>query len=147
MQMAQMLTRSGLVTTEQLQRAMLEYSRTGDPLGDILVSHESISEDVLVAALSEMHQMQRVGLADFEPDYESPAGCPSGWPAASRRSRSPRPRRPCCSPSPARSPEDAAEVEEALGQPFRQLLANRTDLDQLIQRVHSAHYSDVSTQS
>ena len=38
--------------------------------GDILVSHESISEDVLVAALSEMHQLQRVGLADFEPDYD-----------------------------------------------------------------------------
>merc|ERR1712000_31959 len=69
-QMAQMLTRSGLVTSEQLQRAMLEYSRTGDPLGDILVSHEAISEDVLVAVLSEMHQMQRVGLTDFEPDYD-----------------------------------------------------------------------------
>ena len=70
MQMAQMLTSSGLVTNEQLQTAMLEYARTGDPLGDILVAHEAISEDVLVAALSEMHQMQRVGLADFEPDLE-----------------------------------------------------------------------------
>ena len=43
MQMAQMLTRSGLITDEQLQRAMLEYSRTGDPLGDILVSHEALA--------------------------------------------------------------------------------------------------------
>ncbi|CAN5677772.1 glycosyltransferase [soil metagenome] len=147
MQMAQMLTRSGLVTSEQLQRAMLEYSRTGDPLGDILVSHESISEDVLVAALSEMHQMQRVGLADFEPDYE-----------ISRRLPEPLARRlqviPVAETDETRllavarplTADDVSEVEEALGQPCRQLLANRTDLDQLIQRVHSSFYSDVSTQ-
>jgi len=147
MQMAQMLTRSGLVTSEQLQRAMLEYSRTGDPLGDILVSHESISEDVLVAALSEMHQMQRVGLADFEPDYD-----------ISRRLPEPLARRLQAIPvaesddtlliAVARplSADDAADVEEAVGQPIRQLLANRADLDQLIQRVHSSFYADVSTQ-
>ncbi|MEN8671667.1 glycosyltransferase [Nocardioides sp.] len=147
MQMAQMLTRSGLVTSEQLQRAMLEYSRTGDPLGDILVSHESISEDVLVAALSEMHQMQRVGLADFEPDYD-----------ISRRLPEPLARRLQAIPvaesddtlliAVARplSADDATDVEEAVGQPIRQLLANRTDLDQLIQRVHSSFYADVSTQ-
>ena len=147
MQMAQMLTRSGLVTSEQLQRAMLEYSRTGDPLGDILVSHESISEDVLVAALSEMHQMQRVGLADFDPDYE-----------ISRRLPEPLARRLQVIPvaesddtlllAVARplSADDATQVEEALGQPFRQLLANRSDLDELIQRVHSSFYADVSTQ-
>ena len=146
-QMAQMLSRSGLVTPEQLQRAMLEYSRTGDPLGDILVAHESISEDVLVAALSEMHQLQRVGLADFEPDY-----------AISRRLPERLARTLQVVPvaesdgevflAVARplSTQDALEVEEALGQPFRQLLANRTDLDQLLQRVHSSHYSDVSTQ-
>jgi len=147
MQMAQMLTRSGLVTSEQLQRAMLEYSRTGDPLGDILVSHESISEDVLVAALSEMHQMQRVGLADFEPDYD-----------ISRRLPEPLARRLQAIPvaesddtlliAVARplSADDATDVEEAVGQPIRQLLANRSDLDQLIQRVHSSFYADVSTQ-
>jgi cellulose synthase/poly-beta-1,6-N-acetylglucosamine synthase-like glycosyltransferase len=147
MQMAQMLTRSGLVTSEQLQRAMLEYSRTGDPLGDILVSHESISEDVLVAALSEMHQMQRVGLADFEPDYD-----------ISRRLPEPLARRLQATPvaesddtlliAVARplSADDATDVEEAVGQPIRQLLANRADLDQLIQRVHSSFYADVSTQ-
>ena len=147
MQMAQMLTRSGLVTSEQLQRAMLEYSRTGDPLGDILVSHESISEDVLVAALSEMHQMQRVGLADFEPDYD-----------ISRRLPEPLARRLQAIPvaesddtlliAVARplSADDATDVEEAVGQPIRQLLANRADLDQLIQRVHSSFYADVSTQ-
>ena len=147
MQMAQMITRSGLVTSEQLQRAMLEYSRTGDPLGDILVSHESKSEDVLVAALSEMHQMQRVGLADFEPDYD-----------ISRRLPEPLARRLQAIPvaesddtlliAVARplSADDATDVEEAVGQPIRQLLANRTDLDQLIQRVHSSFYADVSTQ-
>ena len=145
-QMAQMLTRSGLVTSEQLQRAMLEYSRTGDPLGDILVSHEAISEDVLVAALSEMHQMQRVGLTDFEPDYDLARRLPEQM--ARRLQALPVAEagdtllvavaRPLSS-------DDAAAVEDAVGQPVRELLANRTDLDELIQRVHSAHYADVAT--
>ena len=43
--------------------------------------------------------------------------------------------------------EQSADVEEALGSPFRQLLANRTELDQLIQQVHSAHYAEVSTRA
>jgi cellulose synthase/poly-beta-1,6-N-acetylglucosamine synthase-like glycosyltransferase len=147
MQMAQMLTRSGLVTPEQLQRAMLEYARTGDPLGDILVSHESISEDVLVAALSEMHQLQRVGLADFEPDYEVSRRLPERLartlqtiPVAESEGEL------LLAVARPLTGEDAADVEDALGQPYRQLLANRSDLDQLIQRVHSAHYADVSTQ-
>ncbi|GAB3201077.1 glycosyltransferase [Nocardioides hungaricus] len=146
MQMAQMLTRSGLITDDQLQRAMLEYSRTGDPLGDILVSHEAISEDTLVAALSEMYQMQRVGLTDFTPDMEVARRLPE--PLAQAFQAIPvaatgelvllAVARPL-------DAEAAAEVEEALGAPFRQLLANRTELDQLIQQVHSRHYAEVST--
>jgi glycosyltransferase XagB len=146
MQMAQMLTRSGLITDDQLQRAMLEYSRTGDPLGDILVSHEAITEDVLVAALSEMYQMQRVGLSEFAPDMEVAR-------------RLPEPIAQAFQVVPVAATEDlvllavarpldaeqAGEVEEALGSPFRQLLANRTELDQLIQHVHSRHYAEVST--
>ena len=145
-QMAQMLTRSGLVTDDQLQRATLEYARTGDPLGDILVSHEAITEDVLVAALSEMHQMQRVGLSEFTPDLEIARRLPEPLAQALRA-------------IPVATTEDlvllavgrplgaeqAAAVEAALGSPFRQLLANRTELDQLIQRVHARHYAEVST--
>src|SRR4051794_9793841 len=146
MQMAQMLTRSGLITDDQLQRAMLEYSRTGDPLGDILVSHEAITEDVLVAALSEMYQMQRVGLSEFAPDMEVARRLPEPIAqafqvvpvAATEELVLLAVARPL-------DAEQAAEVEEALGSPFRQLLANRTELDQLIQHVHSRHYAEVST--
>lgn len=146
MQMAQMLTRSGLITDDQLQRAMLEYSRTGDPLGDILVSHEAISEDTLVAALSEMYQMQRVGLADFTPDMEIARRLPEplalGYQAVPVAATEELVLLAVARPLDA---EAAAEVEEALGAPFRQLLANRTELDQLIQHVHSRHYAEVST--
>lgn len=148
LQMAQLLSRTGLVTDAQLQRAMLEYSRTGDPLGDILVSHGAITEDVLVAALSETHQMERVSLADFAPDYE-----------VSRRLPEPLARRLQALPvaetdddvvllAVARplSVYDADAVERALGRPFRQLLAHRTELDQLLQRIHSNRYSDRATQ-
>lgn len=147
-QMARMLTTSGLITNDQLQAAMLEHSRTGDPLGDILVAHEAIPEDVLVAALSELYQMQRVGLSDFEPDVEVARRLPE--PLAQSLQAIPvaatadlvllAVARPLDS-------EQAAAVEEALGSPFRQLLANRTELDQLIQRVHSAHYAEISTVS
>lgn len=145
-QMAQMLVRAGLVTEEQLQQAMLEYSRTGDPLGDILVSHGAIPEDVLVAALAEIHQLQRVGLADFEPDLDVARALPE--PLAQDLQVVPVARtteefllavaRPL-------GREDLARVEGALGRPVRQLLANRTDLDQLIQRVHAHHYAEIAT--
>jgi len=147
-QMARMLTASGLVTNEQLQTAMIEYSRTGDPIGDILVAHGSIDEDVLVAALSEMYQMQRVGLSDFTPDLEVARRLPERL--AQRLQAIPvaateelvllAVARPL-------DPEQTIDVESALGSPFRQLLANRTELDQLIQHVHSAHYVEVSTVS
>ncbi|WP_148611262.1 glycosyltransferase [Nocardioides rubriscoriae] len=146
MQMTQMLTRSGLVTAAELQRAMLEYARTGDPLGDILVSHGSLSEDVLVAALSEMHQLQRVGLAGFEPDYEIARRLPErvartlqALPVAEHEGEV------LIAVARPLSPEDARTVDEALEQPWRQLLANRSDLDQLVQRIHSHHYTEVAT--
>ncbi|WP_323793758.1 glycosyltransferase [Nocardioides sp.] len=147
MQMAQMLTHSGLVTSDQLQRAMLEYSRTGDPLGDILVSHESISEDVLVAALSEMHQLRRVGLSGFEPDFELARRVPEE--VARRLQAVPVAEEEGLILLAVARPlgeKAVLALEELLGQPFEILLANRTDLDQLIQRVHSSYYSDVSTQ-
>ncbi len=146
MQIAQMLTRSGLVTNEQLQRAMLEYSRTGDPIGDILVSHEAISEDVLVAALSEVYQMQRVGLADFTPDAEVARRLPQSMaqrlqviPVADTEETT------LVAVARPLSGEDATDVEDALGNSFRQLLANRADLDELIQRTHQDHYAEQAT--
>ncbi|WP_370249221.1 glycosyltransferase [Nocardioides sp.] len=146
-QMTQLLTRSGLVDGEQLQRAMLEYARTGDPIGDILVSHGSITEDVLVAALSEIHQLQRVGLTDFEPELTVARRLPE--PLARTRQILPVAEtdgRVLLAVARPLDAEDTAAVEAALGAPFTPLLANRTDLDQLIQKVHSHHYAEVSTQ-
>jgi glycosyltransferase XagB len=147
-QVSQMLTRSGLVTTEQLQRATVEYSRTGDPIGDILVAHGAITEDVLVAALSELHQVQRVGLTDAEPDLavarllpEPLAQSLQALPVAEAGDDG----TVLLAVGRLLATADLERVEEALGRPVRQLLANRTDLDQLIQRVHSEHYADVST--
>ena len=145
-QMTRMLTESGLITDEQLHAAMLEYSRTGDPIGDILVANEAISEDVLVAALSELHQMQRVGLADFVPDLEVARRLPE--PLAQRLQAIPVAATDDLVLLAVARPleaEQAHDVEAALGSPFRQLLANRTELDQLIQRVHGEHYVEVST--
>ncbi|NPC98474.1 glycosyltransferase [Nocardioides sp. zg-DK7169] len=142
-----LLTAHRLVTDEELRIALLEHARTGDPLGDILVAHQTIAEDVLVAALGEIHQMERVGLADADPDPELAHRIPEPLARGLRVV-------PVAQTSAAvlvavarpLAPADLAEVEQALGAPARQLLANRTDLDQLLQRVHSAHYASVATQ-
>ena len=143
--LAAMLTSGGLVSDDELRVALLEHARTGDPLGDILVSHGAIAEDVLVAALSELHQLQRVGLRDFEPDFDVLRSLPEGL--AQSLQVLPVARvdgevllavaRPITG-------ESLDAVQEALGAPVRQLLANRTDLDQLIQRTHSHHYAEVA---
>ncbi|WP_121253448.1 glycosyltransferase [Nocardioides ferulae] len=146
LQLTQLLTSAGLVTDEQLQRAMLEHSRTGDPLGDILVANEAITEDVLVAALSEMYQLQRVSLVDYEPEPEVARRLPERL-AQTLQALPVAENDEVVLLAVARplTEEATADVEEALGRPFRQLLANRADLDQLIQRVHSSHYAEVST--
>ncbi len=146
MQMARMLTRSGLVSDEQLLAAMVEYARTGDPLDEILVAHGAISEDVRVAALSERYQLQRVGLTRFEPDYELARRLPE--PLARRLQAIPVAEAGETMLVAVTRPldgDDAAAVVQALGRPVRQLLANRIDVDQLIQRVHSERYADVAT--
>lgn len=146
LQISQMLSRSGLVDADQLQQAMLEYARTGDPLGDILVAQGAISEDILVAALSELHQVQRVGLADFEPDYDLARRLPERL-ARTLRALPVAETDETVLLAVAR-PLDAAasaEVEAALGGPFRPLLAHRGDLDRLVQRVHSSQYVDQAT--
>lgn len=147
-QMAQMLLKSGLVTEDELQAATLEYARTGDPLGDILVAHGAISEDTLVAALSEQYQMQRVGLTDFEPDLELAQRLPEplalafqAIPVAATDGEV------ILAVARPLDREQTEAAETALGARVRTLLANRTELDQVIQRVHSAYYSDLSTQA
>lgn len=146
-----MLRAQGLVGEDELRVALLEHSRTGDPLGDILVAHQAIPEDVLVAALADIHGLARVGLVDAEPDLDVARRLPEplartlrAIPLAETRS----------APGPgvllavARPLAGGAltEVERALGGPVRQVLANRTDLDQLIQRVHAPHYAEVATE-
>ncbi len=79
------------------------------------------------------------------PTRASRAGCPSalartsaGAPGRRDRRRGAARRRPA-----AQRPTTPPTSRTRSASPVRQLLANRTDLDQLIQRVHSAHYADV----
>jgi cellulose synthase/poly-beta-1,6-N-acetylglucosamine synthase-like glycosyltransferase len=92
--------------------------------------------------------MQRVGLTDFEPDIDVARELPE--PLARTLQAIPVAEvdgevllavaRPL-------DDEAASEVADALGRPYRQLLANRTDLDQLIQHAHSQQYAEISTTS
>ncbi len=140
--LSEMLTRGGLVSAEQLQLAHREYERTGDPFGDILVAHEIVSEDVLVAALSEIHGMQRVSLAGAEHDLDIARELPEHL---ARRLRAVPVSGDHVVVARPLSDADEMLLREALGRPFRQLLANRSEVDQLVQLVHRDHYATEST--
>ena len=140
LELVRRLRAHALATEDELDRATSECDRTGDPLGDILVSHGSISEDLRVATLSERHQLRRVVLTDFEPD-----------PAVVRRLPRGLTRRLQALPvaetdgtvllavAHPLADEDLDAVAAALGAPFDQLLAHRRELDELIQRLHLDH--------
>lgn len=145
-QLVRMLTTAGLLAPEDLARAEETRTRTGEPLGELLVAQGAISEDTLVAALSEQYGMQRVGLADHEPDLEVAQRLPE--PLARSLFAVPvavsgdltlvAVARPF-------SAEQTRLVEDAVGTRVRTLLASRTELDQLLQRVHSEMYSAIAT--
>jgi glycosyltransferase XagB len=142
---SQLLLASGLVSEGDLALATTESELTGDPLGDVLVAHRAITEDVLVAVLGEVHQLQRIDLADLIPDPAIAASLPE--PLARGHQALPLAVTDAGVLLAVARPldEDAlAEVTEALGGPVRQLLANRSDLDQLLQYTHRERYSDLA---
>lgn len=155
--MTRLLTRDGHVTPDRLQRALFEHARTGDPVGDILVAHGAIGEEVLVAALCELHQLPAADLPgsehepenEHEPDHELARRLPEHLARTLRALPIATDDDGTVVLAVARPLTDdtLAAVEGALQQPVRQALAHRTHLDRLVQRVHHAHYTHVATTS
>jgi glycosyltransferase XagB len=140
-----LLLSSGLIGDEDLEIATVEYDRTGDPIGDILVAHRAITEDVLVATLAQYHQMQRVDLTDLTPDPELAAALPEPL-ARTHRALPLAVSQGAVLLAVARPLSSGAleEITTALGMPVRELLANRSDLDQMLQYAHRDHYADIA---
>jgi hypothetical protein len=65
MRLGDLLLRAGVVTQDQLQRALDQQERWGGKLGTILVRMGSLSEDLLVKALSRQLNIPRADLAQI----------------------------------------------------------------------------------
>jgi len=66
--LGEILLREGLITGEQLERALAQQQSSNDRLGQILVRQEAINEEDLTAALSRQYGVPSINLAYFEAD-------------------------------------------------------------------------------
>lgn len=139
----------GLVTERDVEEALVEQARTGAQLGEILVASGKISEDDLIAVLAEKFKVQRVSLDGFNPDREIALLLPEQAANALR-----------CIPV----ARDGDVVFLAVSRPLddhevsvvgryldnlevRELLATRSSIDHLLQRVYQDDYSQFATHS
>ena len=60
------LIRKGLISQEQLEKALAEQSRSGKFLGEILVKLQFVTEDGLLKALAEQFDTQYVALSNVK---------------------------------------------------------------------------------
>jgi cellulose synthase/poly-beta-1,6-N-acetylglucosamine synthase-like glycosyltransferase len=140
------LLRSGAIDEERLDFARAQSRRSGQQVGDILVAYEIIPEEVLVAALCELHGLQPVGLVGAAPDpvvaHSLPRDLSLAWrivPVAITLDRT-----VLLAAARPLDPPRLAEVERLVGHPVEQLLASRKELDELIQQVNAEHFTEVA---
>ncbi|MBF4162443.1 GspE/PulE/PilB domain-containing protein [Nocardioides acrostichi] len=144
-QLGDMLLASGLLDQQRLDDALAVQTGTGDPLSEVLVAEGFVEESVVVAALSELHQIQRVSLIDSPLDHETADRLPE--PLAREHAALPvavadstvllAVARPLVG-------EPLAEIEAHVGAPLRQLIAERREVDHLMQRAHGPHHVEVA---
>src|SRR5205809_4035343 len=66
--LGEILVEEGLISHEQLERALLEQSRTDQLLGRILIDLKMVRESDLMAALAKQIGFRFVDLTDFQVD-------------------------------------------------------------------------------
>ncbi len=143
LQVGQLLLRSGLVTNAELHRADQEHLRHGATMGEVLVASGTITEDVHLAVLSEVHGLQRVCLLDVEPDPTLARRVPLSSSLRLRATPVAETERhvvvAVARPLPA---EDLEVLERHLARPVRPVLAHLAEIERLIVRAHAADLVD-----
>lgn len=140
--------RAGLVSEEQIAVARAEQDKTGSRLGDILTASKVITEDDLVAVLSEQYDIQRVSLDGFEADAETVEIIPEALafylhclPVSRDDSRL---------FVAVTRPLEQSELEviaEYTSLEIHQLLATATSIDVVLQTVYGERFVDASVNS
>ncbi|MBJ7472163.1 MAG: glycosyltransferase [Solirubrobacteraceae bacterium] len=133
----ELLLELGVASDEEIQGALAEQQRTGDRLGDILVHSGVITEAEMLAVLSEHFDVQHVDLTGFQADPEIATSLPESFsrdsgivPVAKSGSTL------FVAVAERLSPALHAELEAQTGGQVRELLATRTAITELMQRVH-----------
>ncbi|HLB03623.1 MAG TPA: hypothetical protein VJK66_01275, partial [Gaiellaceae bacterium] len=71
-----LLLRDGLLTTEQLEAALVEQEETGRRLGEILVERHLVPSKALARVLAEQHGLEFIELGEIEVDSDAVALLP-----------------------------------------------------------------------
>jgi len=66
--LGEILVREGLISGDQLERALAQQQNSSDRLGQVLIRQEAISEDDLTAALSRQYGVPSINLGYFDVD-------------------------------------------------------------------------------
>lgn len=127
----------GVASDDEIASALAEQQRSGGRLGDILVHSGVISEAELLAVLSEHFDVQHVDLTGFEADPEIAASVPE---AISRdRGIVPIARSGntlFVAVAERLSEEERVELTAQTGGEVRELLATRSAIAELVQRIN-----------
>ncbi len=133
----ELLRELGVASDDDIAGALVEQQRTGDRLGDILVHSGVITESEMLAVLSEHFDVQHVDLTGFEADPEIAASLPEAFsrhagivPVAKSGNTL------FVAVAERLTAGQLADLREQTGGEVRELLATRTAITELMQRVH-----------
>jgi MSHA biogenesis protein MshE len=76
LRLGELLLNAGVLSAEQLERALAEQGRSGCRLGEALIQLEMVDEDQLIGAISQQLDVARIDLSDFNIDLKLAARLP-----------------------------------------------------------------------
>src|SRR5688572_16059723 len=76
LRLGELLLNAGVLSAEQLERALAEQGRVGCRLGEALIQLQMVHEDQLINAISEQLDVARIDLTDFNIDLKLAARLP-----------------------------------------------------------------------
>jgi cellulose synthase/poly-beta-1,6-N-acetylglucosamine synthase-like glycosyltransferase len=136
----------GLVSDSQIDEALDVQARTGDRLGEVLLHSGVIDERDLAGALADQLRLPLLDVSAFEPDPEAVRIVPE--PLARRHRFIPLAVRDGILYLAMSDPLDddaLANLREHTAMPLRTVVASRTSVETLLQRIYSGRYIDVAT--
>src|SRR4051794_1322406 len=144
--LGEVLVDLGLVSPGQIEEALDVQARTGDRLGEVLLHSGAIDERELAGALADQLRLPLLDVSAFEPDPEAVRIVPE--PLARRHRFIPLAVRDGVLFLAMADPLDdaaLANLREHTTLPLRAVVASRSSVETLLQRIYSGRYIEVAT--